>query len=453
LPTILENSINRFCDNNMDTFIFATNQIISSIAFGVLLWLGLFTGLFYSLFRKAINKEKIDFFDTNLVFRFIFFVYYGIPSLYYFFIPPAVDDFRQVTLNMVLVLAILGLIFFDLGRKIAIHQQWQRFFESSEIDEQKVAKLTVIFFVIALLSFIIFIFSVGGLNSYIQNWGKTGDLTKGKMYLLWGVLLSKLAFLVNFAFHLKGKKTLAPFLLYALGGISFLLIMLIGARLLIIVYILECLILYHYLKKEIPVKKLLIAALVIFIVFIVLMGEVRNHTWFQDMSLLEQIKTRLGDFSNYIYLLVNNYFDSVRNTIIILENTPSRFSYEWGRTYLDLLVRPIPYMFRPDIVKNSEILLATFQGRILPLLGELYLNFSLAGIVIGTFFLGLFAKASSFFLRFNKANISAVLLYATLVAVTMMWVRGQFANHTPLFLMDFIGFFVFIKLSQKSAKG
>ena len=428
---------------------FANSPLCGYMLWGILIF---YTAL--PLCIKIIKKVKIDYFNTGLVFRAVYFLYLGIPSFYYFFNKPPLSNYSVIFLNLVLYLSLVGLFAFDRGYAVDIkallarHLILPTFYQS-----HKKAILTVLFVALSIICFIWFITSVGGVGSYVENWGKTGSLTKGKMYLLWGIMLAKSAFLVNFALSLNSNKRRSVLWLLPLGILSYSIIFLFGARILVAIYLVECLVIFHYLKKPFSLKVISLFAVIGFLAVVVLMGEARNHTWYQNMSFYDQIKMTLGSGKVYLNVLINSYFDSVRNFIIILDKTPSLFDFQWGRSYVDFLLRPIPYMYRPHILLHEEVLNQVFGGRILPLLGELFLNFNVFGIGIGVFSIGVIAKVNDTFIAVNKHSVFSVVLYASLLTAVMMWIRGSFAGHTPLFLMDFLSllFFIYV-IRRKSSK-
>lgn len=472
---------------------------------GYFLWALLFTGtigsLVFSWFKK---RSSFDIFEAKNIFRIVFFVYYGIPSLYYLITSPrfpGISD-TESSLRWVLLYSLIGLVGFYVGYRVKTYRVIK--FLSKEWDLKKLKWAVAVFSLVSLVAGVILSERVGGVCYYLTHLGQTNVLLVGNIYFVWGLILFKISSLLILAYYLsiKPKGLIWKAVLIFYLALSLLIVLSLGARLLLVVYILELLVLYHYLRKSIGLKFLLITAAFIIVFVVGIFGEYRTFTWSApqvcttDTSTLpipEELKQGLknqdealglkskkeatssaeygygsafisqlgGTASNWQLVMeryINNYFDSVLTTMVVIDNTPQTLSYQYGRSYLALLVQPLPRIVRPSILLPSSGSLEILTGgagyaRIPSLLGEAYLNFAIFGIFLIPMVLGVASRFAYDMLTRARQNLGVVLVYAIFISGLTMEIRGYFVGAGSFFLMDLVPVLVALLLLKKSAKG
>lgn len=127
----------------------------------------------------------------------------------------------------------------------------------------------------------------------------------------------------------------------------------------------------------------------------------------------------------------------------LAETIPSQVPYLNGSTYLEVLVFPIPRAFwsgKPEggIVSITRRMDPSNSGLAFPEFGEMYANFGLFGVVLGSFALGLLIEWMWLRLARTSSLKEAVLLSLSLAVLVQIFVRGDIA---PM-LAEFAGLMV-----------
>lgn len=463
--------------------------IWNSHEFGILLWC-IFATLIFGPVIVAWYKDRqaFDIFESKHIFVLIFFLYYGIPSLYYLIRPrdfPFVTNFDQ-SLKLVILAAIVGLLSFYLGNRIQIRRNLPFFEEQWNL--KRLMAIMVVYVIGSGLSFAGLMHRVGGACYYFTHLGQTNVSLAGNIYFVWGIMLFKSATLLLAAYMFKTRpKQLRWWAGLALMlTISAALITFVGARIFLVVYIVELLILCHYLWRRLSFKLLAGLGVVMIVLVIGVLGEFRTFSWSapdicqnQSQSALtptpaqssgsgtvapvtptgtpkpvptitvqqyseefaQQLTTVASDKELLLSRYIDNYFDSVRTTMMVFENTPDKLPYQYGLGYAQIVVQPIPRGLRPSIsLGESQPIFSEGEGygRVISMIGESYINFSLSGLIFIPVLLGLACRLMSDFVKKRTSNSWAVLVYAVFIGGLMTGIRGFFVGSTSLFLMDLV---------------
>lgn len=178
-----------------------------------------------------------------------------------------------------------------------------------------------------------------------------------------------------FYIHLNYKKNSQIVLIFVLD-VFFL--MLIGFRSRILELILVTIILIND-YKSLPIKKIFKYG-VICVLLVSLLQVIRNI-----------ISNNTG---NILYTLLNTFSVSSINLKTIFSFFPNKIPYQHGYTYLINFYQLTPYSSLDVTMWLKEKMNMSFSGGgITPtVIGELYINWGLAGIFLGMFILGIFCK-------------------------------------------------------------
>lgn len=403
------------------------------------------------------NRKKFDSFHPIIIFSAAFSLFYFFPQVYYYFF----EELYLFSGNLDLAIASLAwtnvaLLAFYTGYLISTKIGFiPKFSFKPIISPAKFLIILATLLITSILGFIYLIESSGGLAYYLTNQDKTIDLTAGKIYFVWAALLVRTSFLVHFIYmlhqwkqgHINGYIGLFILLMHAiLAGV---LVTAIGARILVASFAIEVLVLTHYAVRRVKLWNLVKVGLLGFIVVVIIMGAWRNYGAEgerRDRSfgqyLVDDVSQNLGR------RLFNNYFDSVKNFVYALEYTGEGLPIQWGRTYLAVLVQPIPRDYRPATKlpigpEMDGIYCGSPKGGdycgIDPLLGELYQNFVQFGIPIGLFVFGFITNTFyRWLVQSVDANHLSYLLYGIYVYSVFFLLRGAFIGHTSFILMDLV---------------
>jgi hypothetical protein len=166
------------------------------------------------------------------------------------------------------------------------------------------------------------------------------------------------------------------------------------------------LIVFHYCRRRVTFVEASVLALSV-IVFAVAFVTVRTHTYARhgvDVEVLEDEEWDTATISQK-YFRDQNYLDTFA---VLIDDMPTRFPFQYGRTFAYLAAFPIPRKIWPDKPPAYEGRLYAdvyFQGSGRPpgFAGVMYMNFHFLGIVIGFALLG---QLHRYFYRYLKENIS-----------------------------------------------
>jgi hypothetical protein len=294
---------------------------------------------------------------------------------------------------------------------------------------------------IVLASGVLFMRAVGGPRNYFSHLDDTGTLTLGLTYFIWGVLVFKYAALAEVAERwrrgpLRPREWVLLFLALVAVGCF-------GARLLVIVALLQVAIVYAMTRStRVPLPGG-IAALAIVLVTFVGLGELRRWQSLPERPPFAEYLVDTG-LPNLRITYVNQYADSVRLAIQTRELVPDQAGYEYGKELLRIALHPIPGGLRPSVEQAPE-LRAVFRtgvnGNALPLPVVGFIQFGFPGTVLFCFVLGLVAGLVD---RGLKARPSVPAMLALVGAATGVAIvfRGSLDNAIAIAIMDVIGFFV-----------
>jgi len=114
-----------------------------------------------------------------------------------------------------------------------------------------------------------------------------------------------------------------------------------------------------------------------------------------------------------------------------------RLNLLWGRSFYDMLFMPIPRAFMPEkpYLFSTQILWKIYpetKGKFFAsgfsIMGEFYMNFHIAGLIIGGFIFGVIIKTMQKYYVANKKNISFIFLYRQILFLPMGWISSGLIN-------------------------
>jgi hypothetical protein len=133
------------------------------------------------------------------------------------------------------------------------------------------------------------------------------------------------------------------------------------------------------------------------------------------------------------YLFRASPYTSFNNIVVLFAGVPERLGFQGGVTFLSAFFELVPAQPFPEtqVVYNQAFLPSWGTGAGVPvtLLGELYLNFGLVGIVVGLFVVGIVMRAIYEWLVSDRATAASLVLFSLLTNGFLL--LGNFSNTFP----------------------
>ncbi len=407
-------------------------------------------GIIPFIFEK-IEKRKIDPFSPIAIFSFFYILLFGAKAvdLVIFRQKLLLDDEKYYSLA--LIYAIIGLHLFQIGY---YSNAWRIFIRKKNRAPQdwSLTKFKIILISYSLISFISFLIIIkltGGLSFYFHNiHAAMVKITSGSALFFMAVLIVEIPLLIWFSYVLELRRNVFIFGLYLI--LVVLLFIFLGERGHVISLIMSLLAFYHYAKQKLNLKPLFIVGLV-FILFLSLFGQYREFSKYNFSIKKAGFNAKIG--FEAIYQSVMSDFDQFIRFMDIIKYTPEKIDFQIGKTFLNLFLKPIPSRIWEDKPQGAGVIITknlypkhySAHVSIAPsLVGELYLNFHLIGIITGMFLFGVVCRGLFEMLQHNKRNKNVIVLYAILLPFVYSELRGDFAVVTSFLIFKL--FFLFLAL-------
>jgi len=218
-----------------------------------------------------------------------------------------------------------------------------------------------------------------------------------------------------------------------------------GSKAVLFVFTLTMVIVYHTLRRRVPLARLallgllfplFIAVYAIFVREYVVWGEIRSIDAGESWPIFLWLLATTEFAGNFVQL---------QALTLVIDRVPDVLDFQTGRTLLALLSLPVPSGLYPDkyLTAPGVFTLAIdadrwlVGGTTLPpgLIGEMYMNFGVAGVLVG---LTMFGAALGWVRRLMKErgrDPVIVTQYALIVAMMAHYVRGDLVSPTVLLLI------------------
>jgi hypothetical protein len=303
-------------------------------------------------------------------------------------------------------------------------------------------------FAVPVLAAVAFLAAVGGPAHYFANLDRTGELTAGLTYLIWVILGAKyLALALAAARWRAGLPATRGQLVLLIASLA--LVAGVGARLLVMVAILQVALVWTLLRRRggLPVRRLLATAALLGVVFVGL-GELRRWQGLETGRSFPAYFVDQG-LPNLPGTYVNQYADAVRLAALARDVVPDRAGYEYGLELLRIALQPIPGSIRPEVPRaralRDRFTSGEGNGNALPLPVVGYIQGGLVGAVLLCALLGVAAGMIDRRIGHALPLDRLLALVAAAVGLTVI-LRGTLVNAVAFTLMDVIGFFVAVRV-------
>lgn len=320
-----------------------------------------------------------------------------------------------------LVYAFLGFILFLVGYYLKTGIIFARVLPALPV-KWKPSRVTLVWpllFCLGLVFQIVIVESFGGWAYYIAN--KNETLTSsGQGFLLLGSSMMSIGFIMALtqSYSSGGRGYLAYGLLFP---ILIILGLLSGSKSALLSPILAAMIATHYLKRRIQFRHI-VYFLMITIALLPILNIYRNIT--SDSGLSDAFVRDV--FQSSAEPLIRHLmarFYGIDSLTILIRDTPHVMDYQLGGTIWPLFIAWIPRQIWEDkpIISFGKIFAEEYLGEFFSgtgtsasptLLGELYLNWHIPGILLGALISGVIIRLVYTYLIRNQFGAPAVFIYS-----------------------------------------
>jgi oligosaccharide repeat unit polymerase len=200
---------------------------------------------------------------------------------------------------------------------------------------------------------------------------------------------------------------------------------------------LSLLMLRHYVVRPIRLRSVFLLALVgILLVF-------PAFTALRQASDLVSYQQGWEDYLDPVRVLdiATQRFSGIEALVFIIRDTPRVMNYQFGKTYLSVLVSWIPREVWPEkpILGFGQVFTPIYLGHVFApggttyaptIFGEAYVNFHVVGIILVAVLGGIFLRAFHEYLIVRNGNLSGIFIYA----VTLPYVLVGLEAHSVAWL-------------------
>lgn len=240
------------------------------------------------------------------------------------------------------------------------------------------------------------------------------------------------AWFISARTSLPGRGVLAAYWLLILA-----LSLLSGARVRVYTAVMAPIFVYHNTRRRISLRKAVIVGLIAFLPFSVFyqaQGLARAQSTTTE-TMVEAVRN--VNPAGAVVGLTARLADAFEGFIKVVDRSRD-IDYLWGRSLVDAFFLPIPRAWVPDKPSsfNYQALQQLYPERVGPyygeeysVLGELFMNWHILGIIVGGFIFGVLIKTLTRYYMANRENRGFVFLYRPLFLVLpMAWMTSGLIN-------------------------
>lgn len=296
---------------------------------------------------------------------------------------------------------------------------------------KRVAWISIIFLVLGVAGYSVAIAQTGGVGIFLSTLqGRSLLEQSGTWFLASTLVLIHSATVILGTYLFKtGKRKL--FFLASLF-LSVAASLLLGGRSTVMIYLLSLVVIFYQLryddaKRSLPFTVMIGVFVLAAVVFVVGLGNARtNVERDSDATLLTE--PGIGQISDR-FTSEFNQFDWL---VIIDEMVPKTIPFQKGVTFLHLFTQFIPraiWPAKPDPIEYTItwLVYGVRSGSPFTIIGELFLNFNIPGIIIGMFIFGILSRALYNYLLRYRDDPGVVLIYGYTYASLLHFFTRSFA--------------------------
>lgn len=431
-----------------------------------LLVLAFFVIVSVPLFQYAIRKRR-DIFEPIYPLTLTFLIQYWLRSVEavitgnaYLGTPPFPDDIIK-SWNVAWIYLLLAFTLFLWGYYSKIGVAVANLFPNLNIQwsVKKSYFVVLAILLISVISFVTLFEKLGGWHTYLTE-KYVALTTLGTGYLYFFISFATIAFLISYIYFKEFGRY--RFIIFPIALIFLTIALTSGTRGALFAPILSLFIIRQNLKKRRNNdlknpgnwKIILIICFVIILVFPIILA-------IRDIPIKEIIDNPLAIYRNlsYLYFSITGHYQSITPFIYIIRDTPSVLDFQYGKTYFSVLTQWFPRQIWKSKPPSFAMVFTdkyfnnfySFNQTIISptLLGEAYINFHIAGILLVALVSGIIWKAVyHYFVTRNKNSLSAIFIFSIILPFTLThWESFFGAIYLPVATLV-SGIFVSILLSK-----
>lgn len=364
------------------------------------------------------------------------------------------------------ILIFFSLVLFVLGYKFTqkpFEFKYTELFNKYQIwKKNRLYTLVIIFTLVSIVGIYLFVSSLGIFSIFSNISSKRFLDVSGSEYqasLGYYRLMANFmtpAFFITFVHYLINKKSLFSidgFFLLFLGFLNLLYSFFVSSRGGVVFFILNILVILS-IYNRITLRA-------------VILGPIFAGLIFSVMTTLRPSKTtdiRTFNLDLFDPIILNRNLLDVSVTSKIFNEVPDKLEFQYGATFLSLFVAPVPRIYWPskpainpgktvsrklyDFDKNN-------QAGVPPgIIGELYINFGIIGVLLGLLLTGIFIKKIYLYFNFKREiRKNKVILYiAVIMNTTVILFGGSITQAFLNFLQEFVILYLGLSfISQKNS--
>lgn len=275
------------------------------------------------------------------------------------------------------------------------------------------------------------VFSLGGIDSFLSQ---LAFLTLFTLFYVWYLVFARQA----------DWTTRFVFFAYMIPAELFAMWMRIGNKSVLMWFLAMPIIAYYYARGRFPWKTSLAGLLITVFGIFPLYFTVRTYRnkyasqeYKLEQSLDELKKRQVSDYAQFSLETVARRLSIINSTAVVIRDAGTRVEYQYGRTLaLGIVCVAIPRIFWPEkpIVNIGVAFARTFRltgfgnysSASMSMVGELYWNLHVPGIIAGMFLMGIWLRA--LYLRFGAnrgKNPLRLAMYIPLLFITVTSCEGE----------------------------
>lgn len=364
-----------------------------------------------------------------------FIIFFGDLNPFFIFWPHEYNDFENSIVKAEFA-AILANVFFFIGFRSIYNYDTNSeilFLKNGFRSNPYISELYIfLILIISLLSAFFAFFRVGGISNYFAGNENRVEAMSG--FNIFSLIQNSFAGIFLYWYFIKQKEKI-KFQKISFFILATFLLFLSNSKSPIFVLFFSLIIFYYYFKKRISNSSVLIGSLLFMFIFIfwelffreyMVAGEV--VTFKDDLSFSQNLIMKFGNF------FLGNFMQ-VQTVSIIMDSYPAKHSFIYGSSFLMIILIWIPRAIFPNkpLTAAGDFTISLWpeafyrNGTTLPpgLIGELYMNFSWVGIIIGIFLIGRFYGFLWKKLAYSKNDFFYSVTAVIFVSLMLHFFRGE----------------------------